>query len=187
MIVKDIIKNTAKLLNLTDVLEYYKDETVSPSDDVTNTISDLLLAVNTTNNCVASLYFELTSSSNVSSTNGVIPFSSITSKDIVEIKDIKDSFGNDVKYKILSDGIHILDGNYVVSFSYLPEEVAISDDINYYQRLNTLMFSYGVAGEYLFLKGNVEEAYIWDKRFKDLLFVLSRPKRNINMPSERWY
>ena len=101
MIVKDIIKNTAKLLNFTDVLEYYKDETVSPSDDVTNTISDLLLAVNTTNNCVASLYFELTSSSNVSSTNGVIPFSSITSKDIVEIKDVKDSYGNDVKYKII--------------------------------------------------------------------------------------
>ena len=187
MIVKDIIKNTAKLLALSDVLDYYKDETITPSEEVTNTIEDLLLATNTTNSYIGSLYFELTATSNVNSVNGIISFSSITNKDIVEIKDVKDAYGNNVQFKILSDGIHILDGNYVVSFSYLPEELKIDDSIDYYQKLNTLMFSYGVAGEYLFLKGNVEEAYLWDKRFKDLLFALARPKRNINMPSERWY
>lgn len=187
MIVKDIIKNTAKLLNLSDVLSYYKDETIAPSDDVIATIEDLLLATNTINNYIASLYFELTTSSTVNSVNGKITFSTITSRDIVEIKNIKDVYGSDVQFKIMSDGVYVSDGKYDIVYSYLPGEVKIDDEIDYYQKLNALMFAYGVAGEYLFLKGNVEEAYVWDKRFKDLLFSLSRPRRNISIPSERWY
>lgn len=187
MLVKDIIKNSAKLLNLVDVLEYFKDETVTASDDVINTIDDLLMATNAVNNYIASLYFELSALGVANAVDGVISFSSITNKNIVEIKTIKDLLGNAYEFSVLSDGIHVPDGDYVITYTYLPDMLKIDDSINYYQKLNSILFSYGVAGEYLFLKGNVEEAYIWDKRFKDLLFSLSRPKRNINMPSERWY
>ena len=75
----------------------------------------------------------------------------------------------------------------MIEYSYFPSEVSIDSDINYYTKVNTLTFAMGVVGEYLFLKGNIDEGAIWDKRFKQSLFSCVRPKRSIVMPKRRWY
>lgn len=210
MYVKDIIKSVADILDLTEIKDYLNelnnastdentgsDSTDSSASSSTNesteivvpdTLNDLLLAVNITNNNLASNYYELLAKTNVVSSNSIIKFSKITDKNILEIKSIEDINGTKIDFKIMSDGIHLSqDCSCVVEYSYLPDEVKFDDNIDYYLKINTLLFSYGVASEYLFLKGDIEDAYNWDLKFKNTLFAMSRPKRSIYFPSKRWY
>lgn len=186
MIVKDIIKKTAELLELNDVLEYYDDSELELSDDVSNTIKKILLSINLTNNTIASQYYEIIGYKYVNCNDGVVPFSNISDKEIVEIKNVLDEYEEKVDFRVMADGVHVPSGEWKVVYSYLPNEVVENDEINYYTKIGSLLFAYGVASEYLFLIGDIDNAYYWDKRFKDELFSLSRPKRCINMPSKRW-
>lgn len=185
MLVKDIIKKTAELLELNDVLEYYAGGTEEPTEDVSNTIKKILLSINLTNNTIASQYFEIIGYQDVNC-DDVVPFSKISNNEIVEIKNVVDEHGEKVNFRVMADGVHMPSGKWQVIYSYLPKDVVESDNINYYTKIGTMLFAYGVASEYLFLIGDIDNAYFWDKRFKDELFSLSRPKRCINMPSKRW-
>lgn len=201
MLVKDIIKKSAEILELDELLDYYKngnsitdtsEESVSDSDngtlkDIKTLINKLLLCVNLTNNTIASQYFEIVGNINVNCGDGVIPYSTISTKEIVDIKYVLDCNGNKKKFSVLADGVHVPTGNLNIIYSYLPDEVSENSTIDYYTKIGCVLFSYGVVAEYLFLIGDIESAYSWDKRFKEELFSLSRPRRSIDLPSKRWY
>lgn len=187
MQVKEILNDVAKLLKLSNVSEYLIGlENETENLTIPDELEDLILSVNSTNNLIASLYFELYSSVTISVKNNKIKFSEISDKNVIDIKKITTLDGCKVKYKITSDGVKVEENNVVVYFTYLPSTVGINDSIDYYQKINSLMFAYGVAGEFLFLRGDVGEAYDWDKKFKDTMFALMRPRRSIEMPAERW-
>lgn len=187
MRVIDIIKNVANLLKLDDVLTYIAGlENETENLTVPSEMEDLLLAVNSTNNIIASLYLELNSCVTKTINNGLIKYSDITDKNIIDIKNVTTLDGKKLKTKVASDGVRVDENNVVIYFTYLPDSVGINDNIDYYLKVNSLMFAYGVAGEYLFLRGDVSEAYDWDKKFKDTMFALVRPRRSIEMPVERW-
>lgn len=221
MLVKDIVKTTCKVLELSDVLEYLEsldkldqgtidasqDETstdvstdnstdtsasdtsddATVSSDVTETLDRLLVALNLVNNTLASQYFEINSCKKISNTSGVIAYSSVSSRNIVDIKKVCSDTDVAQKFALLSDGIHTGAGNCKVYYTYLPEDVGLSDSIDYYIKLSETTFAFGVACEYLFLIGDIENASVWDKRFKDTLFAISRPRRNFSLPVEEWY
>lgn len=187
MLVKDIIKKSAKILEFDDVIDYYSTNPETIPDEVSEKINKLLLAINLVNNTIASLYFEIVGSKVIDCKDGVIPYSSITTNEIVEIKNIYENNGLPIKYKVLSDGVHVASGLYKIVYSYLPSEVDEDDNINYYTKVNSTLFSYGVVAEYLFLIGNINDAYIWDNKFKDEILSLIKTKKNINMPIGRWY
>lgn len=186
MLVKNIIKSAVKLLNKKDVL-LSLDKSEIDDESVIEDLDDLLLATNLVNNTIASSYIELIKTSDVVCLNNVIKFSDISANNIIEIKTIKNNEGYVVDYKINYDGIHIDNGNYIIEYSYFPTEVTIDSNIDYYTKLNDLTFAMGVVGEYLFLKGSIDEGAIWDKRFKQSLFNCVRPRRSIVMPKRRWY
>ena len=52
----------------------------------------------------------------------------------------------------------------------------LTDDIDYYTRLNELIFAQGVVGEYLFLKGAIDDAYMWDKKYNDDILNFNNPR-----------
>ena len=60
------------------------------------------------------------------------------------------------------------------------------DEINYYTKMNVSLFALGVVAEYLFIKGDIEEAYTWDKKFKQSLMGVLRFKRSLVLPKRRW-
>ena len=182
MNVKNILINTAKLLNMNDVLDYLADTTnVTPSADTVKDVNDMILAVNITNSNIACNYIELTDKYSYANPTGNIPFRLISTKNILEIKSVRDRNGHDVKYSLRADSV-ILDPGYVeIEYSYYPASVGINDTIGYYLKLNEIIFAMGVAGEYLFIKGAIDDAYMWDKRFKQMMFSAMRPKRKINM------
>ena len=65
--------------------------------------------------------------------------------------------------------------------------VTINDSVDYFGKLSELLFAYAVTAEYLFLKGQIDDAYMWDKRFKSSILSIQRPTKNIVMPKRRWW
>lgn len=189
MKVKDVVIDVCKLLGYNELISYLENNTISDIDNsILQDLNLIELAVNMTNNIVASNYIELIDECEIKANSNKILFSQITTKNIIEIKSVKDINGCEIKYLINSTGI-IFDniGSVVkIAYSYFPNSVTINDDIDYYLKMNSLLFAEGVVSQYLFLKGDTENACAWDKRFKNSLFVLLRPKKNIVMPSKRW-
>ena len=189
MKVKDIILDVCKLLGYNELIIYLDNNSNLEIDN--SSLQDLNLielAVNMTNNIIASNYIELLDDCDIVPKDNKVLFSQITTKNIIEIKNVKDMNGCEVDYSINSSGI-VLDSSSTklkITYSYFPSSVTVNDDIDYYLKMNSLLFAEGVVSQYLFLKGDTENACAWDKRFKNSLFVLLRPKRNIIMPSKRW-
>ena len=105
---------------------------------------------------------------------------------IIEIKNVTNVNGSPIKYKITNAGIELKVNKAIIKYSYFPKDIVVTDDIDYYTKINEYIMAQGVISEYLFLKGDFEESYIWDKRFKNSIISLMRPKRNIVTPAKRW-
>lgn len=186
MNVKNIMRSAAEILALNDVVQYLDGE-LDVSDDITENINQLILAVNMVNNTIASSYIELLGEAKVKSVGTVLPYSSITDKAIIEIKSVVGSSNEKVSYKILPEGLLI---NYVgeckIEYSFFPDKLTITSDVDYYLKINEITFAMGVVGEYLYIKGDVNDAYMWDKRFKNSIFNTLRPRRSVVLPARRW-
>ncbi|MBQ7351610.1 MAG: hypothetical protein IJW59_01915 [Clostridia bacterium] len=185
MIVKEIIKRSAELLGLkevVDAIDSNEDYSVGVKEDIDN----LLIAVNMVNNNIAGSYIELIGLVNVESFSGFIPYVKISNNSIIEIKKIlKD--GIEQEFRLFPEGVKVDTlGMCEVEYSYFPERVEFDSEINHYLKINELVFALGVVGEYLYIKGAIDDAYMWDKRFKSSMFNLVRPKRNLVIPARRW-
>jgi len=185
MIVKNIIKNTAQILKLNDVYDYINDKIEDIDNHVLEDVEMLILAVNMVSNSIASNYIELIGKTVVENTGEILPFYNISNKSLIEIKKV---FVNNksVDFKVLPEGVKMPIGRAEILFSYFPDDVGIDDEINCFTKVNELIFAQGVAGEYLFLKGAIEDAYMWDKKFKQSLINLLRPKKNFSLRARRW-
>ncbi len=186
MQVIDILIKSARILELNGVLECLNNSNIDEPEDVSIDIDNLLTSINIVSRDIASSFCEMIDRVNVECQNGVIEFSQITDKDILNIKSVKTTGGLRIDYLLGSDGIHILPGNYVIKFSYLPRIVDRNDDINFCQKIGLDVFAYGVVSEYLFLKGDIQNASVWGDKFKDLLWAMFRTRKSINIPCKRW-
>lgn len=184
MNVNNIIKSSAKLLELYDLIEYMEG---SEKDDYFDTeINALLTATNMAISNVASNYINVCDKKKIEVKNGQIKLSDISSNPIIQIKKILRK-NLPIKFRVHTDIIEVENGECDVVFSFFPPSVTIEDNISYFPQLNELLFSYAVVAEYLFLKGQIDDAYVWDKRFKASLLSIQRPCRNIVLPKKRWW
>lgn len=183
MNVKSVIKNSAKLLELYDVVEDIETkEDVSSNEE----IEAFVLATNMAINDVASNYINVCGKKRIDATNGSIKFSEISDNPIIQIKKVLRN-NLPIKFRVHSDAIEVEKGVCEIVYSYFPPSVDMDDDFTYFPTLNELLFSYAVVSEYLFLKGQIDDAYVWDKRFKASLLSIQRPCRNIVLPKKRWW
>ena len=187
MLVKNIIKTSAEYLDLKNIIKYLDGE-IEKNDEIENDLNNLMLAVNMVNNNVASSYIELISQKRINIVSSITKYSDISNKAIIEIKNVVSSSGRKLNFKTMPEGIKLdYIGSCDIEFSYFPEKLIIDDEIDYYLKLNEITFAMGVVGEFLYIKGVIDDAYKWDKRFKNNLFNLLRPKRSIVMPARRWW
>lgn len=185
MKVNNIIKKVAKILDLSNVHEFLNGD-IESTDSISQDIEKLLLACNIVNGIIASQYMEVIEVIDKEICYGSITLTDITDKNIIEIKEITNGNGAPIEYQIISGRIYV-DASFVkIKFSYFPKDVGIDDNIDYYLKMDENVFAQGVVSEYLFLKGDFEESYIYDARFKNSISSLLRPKRNIVTPAKRW-
>lgn len=187
MLVKNIIKKSADFLGYKNIVKYLNEE-IELNSEIEYELNNFLIGVNMINNNIASNYIELCGKSQVVvNSNMLIPYNSVSSNVIIEVKKITTLAGNEINFCVYPDGINV-DGNgsVIVYFTYFPSEVGLGDSINHYLKVNEIIFAMGVVGEYLYIKGAIDNASIWDKRFKQNMYNLVRPKRNLIMPAKRW-
>ncbi len=187
MLVKDIIKISAEFLELKDIANSLKNNEET-SDEMAEELRLFLLAVNMVNSSIASSYIELVNTKEITPNfEGKIYYKNLDEKGVIEIKKVMSLSGVKLDYKCRPDCI-FLDSSLpcVVDYSYFPSEVDFDSEIDYYLKLNSYIFAMGVSAEYLYIKGNIDDAYMWDKKFKNSMFNLIRPRRNIILPERRW-
>jgi len=186
MSVKEIIIYVAKILGMNDIVKYLSNEDVDATEEVHEEMEKLLIAINMLNGVIASQFVEIKDVKYIENHSDIILYSSISKNQIIEIKKVLDNNNLPVDFKQTSLGIICNADKVNIEFSYFPSIVTIDECIDYYLGLDVLTFAQGVLGQYLFLKGDFEESYVWDKKFKHSLSSLVKTKRSIKMPNKRW-
>lgn len=188
MNVRNIIKLTATYLQLTDILNSQPYGTLQPDSAVNKHTSFILTCVNLVNSTLAAEYVKIKKTATVSSVEGKINFSSISSTGLCDILSVKDAFGNSVVYKIFPNYLKTVSGEVEVTYFALPEQVGLDDNITSYAvKINERIFAYGVVSEYCYINGQFDDATIWDARFKNSLQNVLSKKGEIKIKNRRWY
>ena len=186
MKVKEIVIYVAKILGLNDVEESLLNDSDS-SNEINDEIQKIVLGINMLNGMIASQYIELKDIKAIENSSSLIPYKLISNNQIIEIKRVTDINNVILDFVRYANGIKCNADNIKIEFTYFPSKVTIDDSIDYYLGLDELTFAQGVVGQYLFLKGDFEESYVWDEKFKYSLSSLVKVKRNIEIPCKRWY
>ncbi len=185
MFVKKILQNVATLLQLKNVAKFLKS---ADFPDVTEELADeinlLVDCVNFVNNIIATDYIQLKKTVSIATKNGKIPFTDLSQSTIYNIVSVKDSSGNKLVFKVFPEYLKTVVGNVFVSFAFFPDDVELTGSVSdYATKLSERIFAYGVASEYLFIKGNIDDAAMWNERFKQGLKIITRPMHNVSLKS----
>ncbi len=184
VLVKDVIISACKLIGLNDLCVYLNGESDVLQDE--SELSDMVVAVNMASNNIATNYIELKDSISIDMDREYILLNDLTDRVILSIKSVKRN-GVNTWFKVCHDRLRVPKGKLEVEYTYFPDNVSLDDSIDYYSRINPMLFAQAVVAEYLFIKGEIDDAYMWDKRFKYNILNILRPRRIVGLPARRWY
>ena len=186
--VKKILKNVATYLQLADLVDVIENSAEATNEQLEE-MRLLVSCVNFVNNLIATNYLKLYKTvKKFVSSSYEITFDSIDSEPILDIVSVKDMYGDKVPFSITQNGVKTNYSGYVnITYSHFPADVEENGKIMEYKtKLNERIFAYGVASEYLFIKGNIDDSSMWDTRFKRELLTLTRPGHAIKMPTRKF-
>jgi len=178
---KQIIKNTAEILGLSDVVELINEDATI---EELNNNSNYRLLLRCSALVVANLathYSELTATQRFNvSVGGRIDFSSFDNPPI-SIKSARQN-GERVRFTTFIDHIIVpRTGQVDVVYTYLPK-VTTGDEINPFP-IPHATIEYGILAEYAFIQGMMCEAQVWNAKFGEMLFsVKQKNGKSIKMP-----
>lgn len=187
MEVRKILKNVATFLQLSDILGFLN-QTQTGTLEIMSEVNLLVSCVNFVNNLIATDYIKLVKTKELTvSSNYEIKFENITTDEILGILSVKTVNGDKIPFVLTNTGVAVnYSGKVNIKYAYFPQDVELNGSVNDYKtKMNERIFAYGVAGEYLFIKGNIDDASMWDTRFKRALLNITRPTSSIKMPVEK--
>ena len=191
VIVKDIIYKVAQILSLDDVMDaldkYGLDEYSTLPNSVLREVDLLVTSFNLVNNMIATNYVNIERVEKVMSSGFVSYIDINDGRVILGVRKVVDSTGESVPFMLKYDGIEMPTGEYDIVYTVFPKDLSIDDHISeYHCKLSDTIFVYGVASEYLLIKGNIDDAVVYDTRFKQMLLDSTRPKHSITLPQKRF-
>lgn len=189
MTIKSILKTACLFLNKEDLCEKIDATNFdSLSDAFKSQINFLLKCLNLTYQEVASDYIPLLKKESISVSDNKILLSDL-SKKFLEVVFLRDKNGKKLKFKVFPDYIEVNADEAEIIYKYLPTELtSLSTTMeSFSNKVSEITLAFGVAMEYSFINGLHEDAAVWEKRFKDALFIRSGKKNNIKLPVRRWF
>lgn len=193
MKIRDIAELAAVLLQKHDLINSGV-FTGSPEDDfVKSELADnrelrlLVRCVNLVLKEVACDYIQLIHRQTMTSKDGKIEYTDFE-KPLLEIKSVKKSDGEEVRYFALPDYVAVEDGVFEVSYAFVPTDKGFFDETDFSgTKAGDRVFAYGAAAEFCLISGNYDEALMWERRYKDALMVATRKTTEVVMPRRRWW
>ncbi|HEY8419524.1 MAG TPA: hypothetical protein VIL03_03730 [Clostridia bacterium] len=188
MVLKDILIQTATLLKLDNVLSLKELGGEGEDEQAKKDLELLKTCVNLIINEIASDYVPLSTVEEVLVKNSKIPYVNL-SKTALNIKSVKDSYGQKRYFKIYPSYIYTdCEGVCRVEYTYLPAYVENLDEQTEYQnsKITARIISYGAAREYCLIMSMYEDAQSWDARFKESLASACRQNNYLTLPNRLW-
>lgn len=170
MKVKDVIKQVAIFLGLTNVIDANLDDFENLDLQTKKDINLILSSVNEVLCDIATDYLLLQKEETIEVSGGSFCFS-----DLSEAFYKFESIDTTNDYKIDFETLKIEDGTYTIRYQYLPKICEISDTISGFERLTLYALCYGVAEEFCLISGNYAESEMWHSKFENAMMVAKRP------------
>lgn len=185
MKVKDIVKIVCEFIGETEIFSKLNLESELSSKEQEK-VDQMIRCFNLVNQEIAEDYLPFLFEENIDVSNSTLNFSELN-KTVIHIYQVKNRFGVPIRFKNYPDHIEIYGNAKKVIYSFMPENLAFGDNVISFNGLSARVYAYGVASEYLLLNGLGSDAEIWEERFKESLFVLSRRRGEHRLPSRRWF
>lgn len=188
MKVKDIIREAASALGLTDVVDYCDGKNVSSGStpaDGEEEANELLKFFHRVETEAAVSYVPLIFEEKAESVDGKIPFSAL-SKKFLRAAYLYDKNGGRAQYKTCPGYIKTAEKSGVLGYAYYPAEKKISDESDYSSDELEKAFVAGIAAEYYLKKHLFEEAEVFAREYKAALSVARRLQKGNAFKARRW-
>ncbi len=186
MTVKEILKLVCEFVGEKELMTKLQAEVLSVNQHEQEKLDCMVRCFNLVNQEIASDYLPFLAREEVKINGSILNFSDLK-KVVINIYEIKNKFGMNLNFKLFPNFVEISGKAKTVVYSFLPDELSLNDTVEKYCGLSARVYAYGVASEYLLIDGVGEDAEIWENRFKDSLFVLSRKKNEHILPNRRWF
>lgn len=184
MILKDIVKNAACLLNREHVVKFIDGECEQNLDAKEQT-DVFVFCANLVVNELASSFFAMKKIEKVNANNGQIEYSVFAERPL-EILSVENERGEQIPFK--ERGNHLeLKGNAVfVTYKYLPPNYNLSDTIGFSDnRISARILAYGVVAEVCLIERAFSESVSFRKRYSEEISKLILPKSKC-VKARRW-
>ena len=185
MLVKDVVVQVLNILQNYEMVETLNSG-LELNETQTEELGLLVMCVNLVNNIIATDYIKLKETVSLHNTNGKIRYADITNRNILDIVSISDDYGNSLRFKSDYDGVITKKGKVKICYAFIPNSLNLDDEIDYKTHMTERVFSYGVLAEYFFVKGNFDDASIWDIRFKQALQSVRRSLKDVRVLKREW-
>lgn len=170
---KDIIKLSATLLGLDDVVKYLSDDNYEQVDAETQEkINQLIVYLNYCIREITKEYLPLKHSQTVKSDNQCQIYFNDFEQSPISILDIKNGCGLSVTFNLYPEfaKVGVPDNNYYITYNYVPKPIhSLTDKLVLPLGLDYFVVAYGVASEYALSKLQYAEAELWESKFKKSL------------------
>lgn len=163
MKVKNIMKKAASLLGNADALTDYLN---GVSNEGAKQAELLLNCFNFVENELALDYLPLIKKERYTPQGGKIFYSQFSSS-VVRILDVENESGEKVDFKLFAAYMEVDATVANVRYAYTPAEKTMDGESDYKLAASERLLAFGMAAEYLAALGLLEEASVWDKKYKE--------------------
>lgn len=185
MTVKGIIKLVCEFVGERELLKKLDMQNPVYSTRESEKLETMIKCFNLVNQEIASDYLPFLLEEEIDVRNSILNFSSL-SKNVVAVYQVKDCLGFGLKFRNYPNYVEIFGAAKKIVYSYLPAELELDAQVESNNGLSERVYAYGVASEYLLVDGMSDDAEIWEERFKESLFMLSRRHGEHRLPRRRW-
>lgn len=186
MTVKEILKLVCDFVGEKEILEKLNSAQSEHFSKREQEKLDLMTrCFNLVNQEIASDYLPFLTKEAVSEQSNIINFYDLKKK-VINIYEVKNRFGTNLNFTVYPNYVEIDGKAKSIVYSFLPEDIGFEQEVEFYMGLSARVYAYGIASEFLLIDGLSEDAEIWEERFKESLFVLSRKRGEHVLPKRRW-
>ena len=196
MKIREVIKKVCNYLQLDEVKQYiveleeYENEQLDTQpvleEDVKSNLNLLIECANNVCVHIATNYIPLYNYESICIENNSFDISKLEKK-LFKIKKITNKNGL-VSFRLINNNIVCDSGNVNILYSYYPQSFKDNDEVlDFSGKVSVLGYCYGIASEFCLSKGDYEQAYFWDDKYKELLKNCSRRSDYLKLKGRRWF
>ncbi len=184
MKLKEVVKNSAYLLNREHVVKYIDGDDVDNRDAKEQT-ETFVFCANLVINELASSFFSMKKTEKMNAENGRIKYTAF-SETPMEIVSVENESCEEIPYANDGDALKVKAERCAVTYKYLPPTYGLKDEVNFEdKRVSARTLAYGVVAEVCLIERAFDESVSYRKRYSEEISKLILPKTK-SVKARRW-